>query len=204
VRTLAEALALIASAVSPSETETVALDQAVRRVLASDVASDVDWPPFDTSAMDGYAVFLADAVSGSGGSLPERPGLIAAGDPPPPALVPGEAARIMTGAPLPAGTEAIIPVERAHRDPGGSGRVRFEIVPEAGAHIRRRGESIAAGYLLLSRGRRLEAPDVALAALAGADPLRVFRAPRIAVAATGDEIVRGSERPAPGAPARRG
>lgn len=190
---LEEALAIVAAAVRPAGAEDVRLERAEGRVLAADVISDVDWPPFDTTAMDGYAVRLADTVPGE--AVSERDGLIAAGDPPPPPLRAGEAARIMTGAPIPEGTEAIVPVERARRD---GGRVVFEVAPSAGAHVRRRGESIAAGARLLERGRRLRPADIALAALAGADPVSVFRAPRIAVAATGDEVVRGSERPSPG------
>lgn len=192
MNTLAEALARIASAVRTGEVESIPLEQSVGRVLARDVISDVDWPPFDTSAMDGYAVRIEDT---RGGPVPERPGLVAAGDSASEALVPGEVVRIMTGAPLPPGTEAIVPVERTRRE---AGRVIFEAIPAAAAHIRRRGESIAAGALLLERGRRLRPPDVALAALAGADPVSVFRRPRVSVATTGDEIVRGSERPAAG------
>jgi len=193
LRTLADALSELVSAVEPGGTEAIPLERAAGRVLARDVSSDVDWPPFDTSAMDGYAVFVGDVEPGAG--LPERAGLVAAGGSPPPPLVRGEVARIMTGAPLPPGTEAIVPVERSRRE---GGRVAFSATPTAGAHIRRRGESIRDGQPLLRRGRRLRAVDVALAALAGADPIEVFRAPRIAVAVTGDEIVRGRERPSPG------
>lgn len=191
--TLEEALAAIARTVTPAGTEEVCPADAVGRVLASEVISDVDWPPFDTSAMDGYAVRVADAAAGM--PVPERAGLVAAGDSPPPPLSAGEAVRIMTGAPLPAGTEAIVPVEHATRS-GGS--VRFDVTPEAGAHIRRRGESVAAGTRLIDAGRRLRPADVALAALAGADPVAVFAAPRITVAVTGDEVVRGAGAPAPG------
>jgi molybdopterin molybdotransferase len=192
-RTLADALSRIAAAVRPSPAESVPVERAAGRVLARDVYTDVDWPPFDTSAMDGYAVRLADASAGA--EIPERPGLVAAGDAPPDPLAPGEAVRIMTGAPLPPGTEAIVPVEKTHR---GEGRVRFDAAPSAGAHIRRKGESVAAGSLLLRRGKRLASSDIALAALAGADPLECHRAPRIAVAVTGNEIVRGGQKPAPG------
>jgi molybdopterin molybdotransferase len=193
LRTLADALSELVSAVGPGGTEAVPLERASGRVIAGDVSSDVDWPPFDTSAMDGYAVFVNDVQPGAG--IPERAGIVAAGGSSPPPLTRGEAVRIMTGAPLPPGTEAIVPVERSRRE---AGRVAFSATPAAGAHIRRRGESIRAGQPLLPRGRRLRAVDVALAALAGADPIEVFRAPRIAVAVTGDEVVRGRERPSPG------
>ncbi len=194
--TLGQALTEIASAVRPRGTESIPLERAAGRVLARDLISDVDWPPFDTSAMDGYAVRLADVAAGS--PVPERAGLVAAGDAPPAPIAAGEVVRIMTGAPLPSGTEAIVPVERSRRERGEPGRVVFEGAPALGAHIRRRGESIAAGARLLAAGRRLRPADVALAALAGADPVEVYLSPRIAIASTGDEVVRGAEVPSAG------
>ncbi len=192
--TFSEALAILSGAIgAPGPARAVPLAEALGRVLAREIVADVDWPPFDTSAMDGYAVRVADAASGQ--PLAERVGLLAAGEAHPEPLRLGEAVRIMTGAPLPAGAEAIVPVERAHRD---GGFVRFDAPPVPGAHLRRRGESIPAGSRLAAPGRKLRPADVALAALAGADPLAVFPAPRIAVAATGNEVVRGRERPAAG------
>ena len=163
-------------------------------MLAAAVTSDVDWPPFDTSAMDGYAVLLRDAAA-PGASARERPGVVAAGNAPPAPLSPGEAARVMTGAPIPEGTEAIVPVEQAERR---GGRVVFSVVPAAGAHLRRRGESIAAGAPLLTPGLPLTPGHVALAALAGLDPIPVFRKPRVGIAVTGTELVAASEKPGPG------
>ncbi|HSE65166.1 MAG TPA: gephyrin-like molybdotransferase Glp [Thermoanaerobaculia bacterium] len=191
--TVDEAYAILDLAVAPLPPEDVPLRQARDRVVAADVASDVDWPPFDTSAMDGYAV-RADEVRGEG-ALRERPGLVAAGDPPPTPLSPGEAVRLMTGAPLPAGADAVVPVELSRRE---GGRVVFERIPEAGAHLRRRGESVARGTVLLRAGDRLGARAVALAALAGKDPVAVRRRPRVAVAATGNELVSADGRPAAG------
>lgn len=192
--TVAQAIAILAGAVAPGETEEVPVGEAAGRVLARDVRTDVDWPPFDTSAMDGYAVRLSDFLD-AGTVLAERTELVPAGAVPPPPLSPGECARVMTGAPLPAGTEAIVPIERALRE---NGRVRFGETPAAGAHVRRRGESVAAGASLLTAGDRLSPAQVALAALAGAEPLTVFRKPRIAVAVTGNEIVPPGQRPGPG------
>ncbi|MEP6800648.1 MAG: gephyrin-like molybdotransferase Glp [Acidobacteriota bacterium] len=190
---VAQALSLLAGALSPGGEEDVPLELAAGRVAAREVLSDVDWPPFDTSAMDGYAVRVGDAAAGV--DLPERSELVAAGSAPPRPLAAGEAVRVMTGAPLPHGTEAIVPVERSLRD---NGRVRFDIAVTAGAHIRRRGESVRSGTALVPAGRRLSPGDVALAALAGHDPIRVFRAPRVTVAVTGDEVVRGAAAPGPG------
>ena len=191
---VAEAIAIVDSASRPLGPERVALDEAAGRVLAEKVTSDVDWPPFDTSAMDGYAVFLDDAAA-PGASARERPGVVAAGNPPPAPLNPGEAVRIMTGAPLPEGAEAVVPVEQAERR---GGRVIFSVVPAAGAHLRRRGESITAGVALLQAGLPLTPGRMALAALAGADPISVYRRPRVGIAVTGNELVAASERPGPG------
>jgi len=194
VITVAEALAILRKACSAGPVETAPLREGAGRVLARDVRADVAWPPFDTSAMDGYAVRLEDFAPGKG-AIAERPGFVGAGDKPPAPLSPAEAVRIMTGAPVPAGTEAIVPVEKVRRE---NGTVTALVTPSAGEHIRRRGESVAAGALLLSRGRRLTPSDIALAALAGAEPLHVFRRPRVWIAVTGNELVPASEKPGPG------
>lgn len=192
--TVEEAYAILDRAVVTLGDEEVPLGEAQGRVLAADVASDVDWPPFDTSAMDGYAVRAADARA-TGGTLRERPGLVAAGDPAPPPLLPGEAVRLMTGAPLPSGADAVVPVELVRRE---AGRVAFERPPEDGAHLRRRGESVARATVLLRKGDRLGPRAVALAALAGRDPVAVRRRPRVAIAATGNELLSAAENPAGG------
>jgi molybdopterin molybdotransferase len=194
VISVAEALAILRRTCAPIAEETVPVREAAGRVLARELRSDVDWPPFDTSAMDGYAVRIADA-SAPGAVLVERPGLVAAGDAPGAALEAGQAARVMTGAPLPPGTQAVIPVEEIRRE---NGTVVASIAPNSGDHVRRRGESVAAGAVLISPGRRLSATDVALAALAGADPLRVRTRARVSIAVTGNELVPASSVPGPG------
>jgi len=191
---VAEALEILRRACAPGEPERISLSEAPGRFLARPITSDVDWPPFDTSAMDGYAVRLAD-LAGSGADLAERPGLVAAGDRPPAPLSPGEAVRVMTGAPIPSGTEAVVAVEDVRRE---AGRIRPNATPRRGEHIRRRGESIAAGVALLARGERLSAAGIALAALAGADPVEVGRRPRVAIAVTGNELVPAGSKPGPG------
>jgi len=193
VHTVREAYAILDEAVSPSPAEMVPLADALGRVLAREVVSDVDWPPFDTSAMDGYAVRAEEAPGETGRR--ERPGLVGAGDPVPPPLAAEEAVRIMTGAPLPAGADAVVPVEESRRE---AGRVRFDREPRPGAHLRRRGESVARGTALLPEGRRLDPSGVALAAMAGADPVGVRRRPRIAIATTGNELVPAREKPTEG------
>jgi molybdopterin molybdotransferase len=189
-----EALSAIDRETAALGSEPLPVAEAGGRVLARPVLSDVDWPPFDTSAMDGYAILLADAGT-PGARVAERSGTVAAGDAPPPPLSPGEAVRVMTGAPVPPGTQAVVPVEQAERR---DGQVVLAAAPRPGAHLRRRGESVAAGVELLPAGRRLSATDVALAALAGADPVAVYRRPRVAIAATGNELVPASQRPGPG------
>jgi molybdopterin molybdotransferase len=189
-----EAFGIIQGACKPGGEEKVPLCDGLHRVLSREVRSDVDWPPFDTSAMDGYAVRLAD-VARPGAKLKERAGLSGAGARPATALRKGEAVRVMTGAPLPDGTEAVLPVEEIERR---GGIVTAGAVPHPGEHVRRRGESVTAGTVLLPRGRRLAAADVALAALAGAEPLPAYRRPRVSIAVTGNELVPASQRPGPG------
>ncbi|HEX5134911.1 MAG TPA: gephyrin-like molybdotransferase Glp [Thermoanaerobaculia bacterium] len=191
-----EAFAIVDAAMTALPEERLALAAAAGRVLAADVVADVDWPPFDTSAMDGYAVRAHEARAAEGeAALRERSGLVAAGDPSPPALVSGEAVRVMTGAPLPSGADAVVPLEHSRRD---GGRVFFDPVPKNGAHVRHRGESVARGQVLLRAGDRLGPAAVALAALAGADPISVRRRPRVAIAATGNELVPSGEKPTEG------
>jgi molybdopterin molybdotransferase len=193
VISVAEAHSILRRACGPLAVEEVALRDAVGRVLAREIRSDVDWPPFDASAMDGYAVRVEDAVR-AGAALAERPGVVAAGDSPGRPLQPGEAVRVMTGAPVPEGTGAVVPVEDVRR---GSGTIIPKAPPRPGDHVRKRGESVAAGATLLAPGRRLAATDIALAALAGAEPIAVHRRPRVTVAVTGNELVPVSSKPGP-------
>ncbi|HWZ85825.1 MAG TPA: molybdopterin molybdotransferase MoeA, partial [Thermoanaerobaculia bacterium] len=191
--TVEEALAIVRSACTVRPAESASLSDGLGRVLVSNLRTDVDWPPFDTSAMDGYAVRVADAAEGR--SLSERAGLVAAGDLPATPLAAGEAVRVMTGAPLPPGTEAVVPIENVRRQ---NGTVAALSAPQPGEHLRRRGESIRAGSILVARGFRLGPADIALAALAGADPLAVHARPRITIAATGSELVAASSKPGTG------
>jgi molybdopterin molybdotransferase len=193
VISVAEARAILRKACGPLPVEDVSLSKAVGRVLARELRSDVDWPPFDASAMDGYALRVEDAVR-AGAALAERPGVVGAGDSPGPPLAPGEAVRVMTGAPVPEGTGAVVPVEDVRRD---RGTIVPGSPPRPGDHIRRRGESVAAGAALLPGGRRLGPIDIALAALAGADPIAVHRRPRVTVAVTGNELVPVASKPGP-------
>lgn len=166
--------------------ETVDLCHAAGRVLAEDIAARRTQPPFDASAMDGWACRQADL-----GALPARlkpVGEAAAGGRHAGTVGPGECVRIFTGAPLPAGADAIVIQEDADLQPDGSLLVRE--APKPGQWIRRAGLDFAEGQILLQAGRLLAPEDVALAAAMNVPWLAVRRRPRIAVLATGDELVR--------------
>ena len=188
-----EALARVLEAVTPMPACTVPLEEAVSRVLAEDVRADLPVPGFDTTAMDGWAVHAEDV--GRAPALLAAAGVSGAGSVPS-ALPRGSAWKVMTGAPMPPGSDAVVPVEDAA--PVGGGSVRLDAVPKAGAHVRRRGEVFEAGALLLAAGRRLTPADLVLAAAAGRETLRVARAPRAGVLVTGDELVPAGTRPGPG------
>lgn len=186
--TVAAALERIDREVAPLDAESVSLSAAAGRVLAEDVVAAGDYPSFETTAMDGYAV-------AGPGPWRDRPGTIAAGAAPMPPLRAGEASRVMTGAPVPAGADAIVPVEEA--DLAG-GTLRATSAPAPGAHIRRRGEVFRAGDLLLSARERLSPESVLLLATAGAVPVNAVRRPDVLVAATGAELVDAGSPISPG------
>lgn len=188
-----EARERLLSAVIPlAGCETAALDAALGRVLAADVLAQVDVPPADNSAMDGYAVRAADVPHG-GGLLPvvQR---IAAGDAPQ-ELCCGGAARIFTGAMMPEGADTVVMQERCGAE-GGSVRLPGGIQP--GAHVRRAGEDLRRGEPVLSAGRRLQPQDLGLASSAGYATLQVARRVRVALLMTGDELLQPSMAPQPG------
>lgn len=164
-------------------TETVDSFEALGRVLAQDLTSAVDVPPLDNSAMDGYALRCADLPE-AGSTLPlsQR---IAAGQVGA-QLAPGTCARIFTGAPVPSGADAVVMQEQCESQ-GDS--VRFLATPQPGQNIRRRGEDIARGATVLSRGLRLSPAALGVAASVGAASLTVFKRPRVAVLTTGNELV---------------
>lgn len=191
-------LAAILSAVAPLDAEERPLDRARGRVLRHPVIAAVDVPGFDNSAMDGFAVRFADVAT-----APVELRVVAdlpAGTDANPPLGPGEAARIMTGAPVPTDATAIVPFEDT-RD-GLAGSLSSTEVLRAprgpGAHVRRRGSDTRAGQTVVAAGLRLTAARIAAIAASGVPSVRVARAPRVAVVSTGSELV------APGEPLRRG
>ena len=189
---VAEALSrVLASVAAPLEPETVPLAQAAGRVLASDVVAARTQPPFPASAMDGYAVRSADA--GIVGAELRLIGTSAAGHGFTGSLGAGEAVRIFTGAPVPEGTDAILIQEDAEAD-GACVRVTEAVKPNR--FIRRAGLDFTSGDTLLKAGLSLDARRLALAAASGHPYLAVRRRPRVAILATGDELVEPGVTPA--------
>jgi molybdopterin molybdotransferase len=195
LKPLDEALAdLLAKATPLPEAETVTTFDADGRVLAQNCVSALQVPPQDNSSMDGYAVRCAD-VAQAGVVLPvsQRIAAGSAGD----LLAPGSAARIFTGAPVPEGADAILMQEdcEALATGDGLGQVRINAVPPQGQWIRRAGEDITRGAVVLSAGTRLTPAELGLAASIGLHELQVARRPRVALFSTGDELVMPGEVP---------
>jgi len=187
---------LVAQAVTPLRHETVGLDAAEGLILAEDVSSDEQVPAFDGSAMDGFALRSGDLLPGSGVAGPLRViGESRAGAPASVALGAGEAIAISTGAMVPAGADAIVPVEDTRTL---DGRVEVLQPVSAGANLRRAGEDIAAGDLVLRRGSRLGAAELGVLASLGRVQVSCAPRPIVSVLVSGDELL------APGEPLRPG
>ncbi|MFF7240485.1 gephyrin-like molybdotransferase Glp [Streptomyces collinus] len=201
----------ILTTVRPLEPIELHLLDALGCVLVDDVTVPVSLPPFDNSSMDGYAVRVAD-VSGASEEFPavlEVVGDVAAGAADPARVGPGQAARIMTGAPLPPGAEAVVPVEwtdgglgegpvngmraRSRAPEGSEGQVRVHRPAEARAHVRAKGGDVKAGDLALEAGTVLGPPQIALLAAIGRGTVRVRPRPRVVVLSTGSELVQPGE-----------
>lgn len=176
---------------APLDIECVLLGEADGRVLAQPVVAPIDLPPWDNSAMDGYALRLADL---SAQPLPVSQRILAGGVPQP--LQPGTCARIFTGAPLPPGADTVEMQENVQL--AADGRVNFLQALRAGQNVRRQGEEIRVGESVLPVGTRLGPAEMALAAALGVARLDVFRKPRVAVLSTGDELVEPGRPLAPG------
>ena len=191
---LDEALQRVLQAVTPvGERDTLATVEALGRVLCEDLRSAIDVPPADNTAMDGYALRCGDTPT-AGTVLPVSQripaGIVGA------ALQPGTAARIFTGAQLPAGADAVVMQEQCEALDAG---VRVLAVPQPGQWVRRRGEDVRSGDVVLARGSRLTVASLGLAATVGAARLTVARRPRVALLSTGDELVMPGEPLPPGA-----
>lgn len=194
---VAEHLAAVLASVGPLPARLVANLDALGCVLGEEVAAAVDSPGFDNSAMDGYALRHRDVV----GATPTGPVVLSvvadlpAGTALNPRIEAGQAARIMTGAPIPDGADTIVPFEQTD---AGVRTVAIHAAAVAGAHIRRRGSDARRGTVQLRPGQLLTARHLSAAAAVGARELAVIPRPRIGVLATGSELV------APGSPLRRG
>jgi molybdopterin molybdotransferase len=191
---VADVLALLEARLRPLPAEPVDLADAAGRVLAADVAAETAVPAFDRAAMDGYALRGSETFGAGpynplefdvvGEALPGRP---YAG-----AVRPGEAVRIMTGAPLPAGADAVLQAEAAEE---ADGRLRVADAVPPGRNVGRRGEDIDAGSVVLRAGRLLRPQDVGVLASLGATPVSVVRRPTVAVLVTGDELLPCGSKP---------
>jgi molybdopterin molybdotransferase len=189
-----EALRVVEGAAGPPRRreETVPLSRALGRFLAEDVAIDLDMPPFTRSTMDGFAVRSADLASAP--VTLRWVGRRTAGEATGAAVGAGEAVSIMTGAPLPPGSDAVVPLERAQR------RDASVVVPEAvgpGDNVSRRGEQVRRGDVVARAGERVRPATVGVLAAAGRAEVSVARPPRVHVLCTGDELVPASQAPGP-------
>ncbi len=179
----------------PVETETSTLNQARGRVLAKDIIAGTDLPPFDNSAVDGFAVRSADLAPASASSWTLHVSAdIRAGDYPSAPLKPGECARIMTGAMLPPGADAVVMVEDTDfkdRNPGTPAPAEVVIHKQArpGESVRRRGDDLHQGDKVLEAGTRLRAQEIGLLAMLGLASVTVHRRPRLALLSSGDELL---------------
>ncbi|MGQ0847382.1 MAG: molybdotransferase-like divisome protein Glp [Sporichthyaceae bacterium] len=198
MRTVAEHLEKILATLEPAAPLELGLMDAQGCLLAVDIVSSVDLPPWDNSAMDGYAVRLAD-VMGASEEFPAELDVvddIAAGDVPERPVTAGTASRIMTGAPMPEGAEAVVPVESTD---AGTRRVSIRWQPGDGQHIRRRGSDVRAGEVLLGAGVELGPAQLGLIAAIGQDRVMARPRPRVAILSTGSELVEPGGELRPGA-----
>ena len=194
--------AILARIPSPSAAEGVPLGEARGRTLAQTVTSDVDMPPFEKSAMDGYAVRCSDFASGAfegaqAGAERELPcvGESRAGAPFEGTLPPFSCLAIYTGAVLPAGADAVVMVEHTRRE---GLRVFFQGLPRAGQNVSHRAEILATGGSVFEPRRRLSSVDLSVLAAVGCDPVQVHRRPVVTILTSGDELVPVHRVPAAG------
>jgi molybdopterin molybdotransferase len=183
-----DALARILEAVHPLEAEEVRLEDAFGRSLAEPVLSPIDQPPWDNSAMDGFAA-RSDDVRGASPETPRRLRIVesvAAGEFPTRPIGPGEATRVMTGAPIPEGADGVIRIEHARAT-----ATHAEIFDDAdaGRNVRPRGEDLTRGAEVLRKGSLLRAGEIGVLATVGRQPVKVVRRARVGLLSTGDELI---------------
>lgn len=190
---VAEARARVLDGVTPLQPEQVTLRAAAGRTLAHDLVAALTNPPFDSSSMDGYAVRAADIVTA--GATLKLTGESAAGWPYAGSVKPGDAVRIFTGAPLPDGADTVVIQEDVTASGAG---VTISVTDSKGANVRLRGADFHEGDTVLTKGTRLAARHILLAASAGHAMLACVKRPVVAILATGDELVEPSDRPMAG------
>jgi molybdopterin molybdotransferase len=173
------------------ETETVPLREALGRVLAHEIVSDLDYPPFNRSIRDGYAVRAADTRPGA---QLKSIGELKAGDKPAVSVSAGSCVQIMTGAALPDGADAVVMIEHTVRE---GENVTLDRAVKSGQHVVRKGSEQTAGGIVLAAGVRIGFAEIAAAAQVGAAHPVVTRRPRVAVLSTGDEVVDFASAPGP-------
>ena len=190
--TVEQALDIIRQNIPPAQFEKVALIDSLGRVLAEEVFSDVDMPPFDKSAMDGYAVRSEDI------KLPpvelEVLEIVPAGSMPTKEVKPGKAIKIMTGAPVPRGADAVIMVEQTKYEPA-TRTVRCLSTIKKNANICFKSEDINAGAKVISRDTKITPQVIGLLAAVGKDKVQVYKYPSVTIATTGDELVEVNQKP---------
>jgi len=177
---ITEALDIIYTNITPVSMEIIPIEMALGRIMAEDSIATFDLPRFDNSAMDGYAVKCADE-----NNIVTCKEVIYAGDDPEMTLQPKTAIKIMTGAPVPQGCEAIIPIENVTVE---GDQVTLPSIIEKNAHIRRSGEDVKSGTVYLHKGEKVTAYSIALLASQGVTHLKVYRKIKVAVFGTGDEL----------------
>ncbi|WP_083518764.1 gephyrin-like molybdotransferase Glp [Serinicoccus chungangensis] len=197
MRSVDEHLDAVLAQIEPVPAVTLPVRRTLGLVTTADVRSLADLPRFDNSSMDGYAVRRADLEGASSESPVVLPvtGDVAAGDQARHEMVPGQVWRIMTGAPMPDGADAVVKVEDTDGHPH---EPQLRVHPEEGAHIRRAGEDIRAGDLVLPAGSRIGAGEIAALLSAGVQEVEVIGPVRVAILSTGDELVRPGEPVGPG------
>ncbi len=196
LRTPTQAIADILERVPLGTAEqVVTLAQARGRVLARDAVSDVDLPPFEKAAMDGFAVRAADFAPGGGPRTLQVVGESKAGAGWPGRVASGRCVEIYTGAELPRDCDAVVMVEKSRRE---GDRATLDDAPKPGQHVCHKGEDLTRGATVLRSGRRLSAIDLSVLAAVGVDPVPVRPRVRLGLVTTGDELVRASQKPGPG------
>ena len=191
--TVEEALEQILARASVLPAEHVDVISALGRVLAEQIVSRREIPPWPNSSMDGYALRAGDTRTG--GVTLSVVGEVAAGMLPEKTVRAGEAMRIFTGAPLPPGTDAVVPQEDVQTE---NAHVRVPGAVAPGAYVRSRGEDVCVGDVVLEPGRRIGPPEIGLLATLGHAQVRVYRRPRVAILSTGTEIADLGTEPGPG------